>query len=89
MQSRKDQVLKVALICLAIYTTALLLTYSSKLLRDYLLTLPGYLLMSYGCYCLISIGRSTESITEHEDEFVKLQKEIQEAKKFIEANNLG
>ena len=58
-------------------------------MKDYLLTLPGYVLMSYGCYCLISIGQSTEKIVENKNEYVQLQKEIIEAKKFVEANGLS
>lgn len=89
MQSRKDKVLKAAAICLLSYIVALFISSNNTIIRDYLFTLPGYALMSYGCYCLISIGRSTEKINENKDEFIQLQKEIKEARKFIEANDLS
>ena len=89
MQSRKDKVVRIFLICLIIYIACLLLLKRNQIFYDYMLTLPGYMLMTYGCYCLISIGKSTEKITEKETEFIQLQQEIIEAKKFVEANNLN
>ena len=87
MQSRRDSLLKIGGLAVVLYVIALVLA-PSGVPTDYLLTLPGFALMSYGCYCLVKIGRSIEVIVERDDEYISLQKEIAVAREFLAANKL-
>lgn len=79
--------MKASGLMLVIYVSLLVMS-PSKVLTDYLLTLPGFGLMTYGCYCLIRIGKSIEVIVERDDEYFSLQKEITVTREFLAANKL-
>ena len=54
-----------------------------------LTALPGYLIMCYGCYFLITVGESVQNIKEDAKEYSSLQRDIQVAKEYFKLNKLG
>ncbi len=87
MQSRFKELRTKFAIFLAIYI-GLLSFVSNETIRSYLFVLPSFLIMSYGCYSLVSIGKSVSQIEDHPKETESLIEDIKEARKFV-SQHLG
>ncbi|QPG76522.1 hypothetical protein FOA43_003911 [Brettanomyces nanus] len=59
------------------------------LLHDEILpVLPWWALVSYGCYCLYSLGYGVYVLNDREDKYQELLSQISEAKAFMKKNGV-
>lgn len=89
MKSRKEELYRNFLGALSLYCFFLIIFRKYSLIIDYLTALPGYLIMSYGCYFLITVGESVQNIKEDKKEYKLLQRNIQVAREYYKLNKLG
>jgi hypothetical protein len=86
MISRKEKVLRNFLGFSSLWVFFLIIFRHYPLIIDYLTALPGYLIMVYGCYFLITVGDSVQKIKEDPKELELLKKDILVAQEYMKLN---
>lgn len=81
MQSRFSEMTYKLILFASLYIGAIAF-FKNSVILSWLYALPSFLIISYGCYSLVSIGKSVSQIEEHPKETQSLLADIKEAREF-------